>query len=104
MENKVFYNVLMKDGNRSVNWDFNSNSTVFQCLEKFKWTWKPNTVKVSGMSVKNDQLGRTLAYMMAQTNPDAVFQNNTRLTITMVPLPEKKRPRIDRQEVRQNVH
>lgn len=90
MEGRIYYNVLMKDGNRTVNWDFTSSSTIWQCLDKFRWTWKPNSVKVNGMSVKNNQLDQTLAYMMALTKPDAVMQNNTRLTITMLPLPEKK--------------
>jgi len=88
-ESKMYFNVLMKDGNRTVNWDFTGNSTVRQCLEKFRWQWKPNTVKVNGYLLKNDQLDRMLKHMADLTMQD--YQNNDRIVITLIAPPEPKK-------------
>lgn len=90
-EGKVYYNVLVKDGNRFVNWDFNVNSTVRQCLEKFRWQWRPNTVRVNGKPLKNSQLDISLVDLLCGkdgTKP----KNNERVTITLVAPPEEKKP------------
>ena len=89
-EAKVYFNVLMKDGNRTVNWDFAGNSTVRQCLEKFRWLWRPNSVLVNGIPLKNDQLDRMLKHMADLTMPG--YENNARITITMIAPPEPRKP------------
>ena len=89
MEVKLYYNVLVKDGNRTVNWDFNVNSTVRQVLQKFRWVWRPNTIKVNGKPLKNNQLDISLVDLICGkdgTKP----KNNERVTITLIAPPEQK--------------
>ena len=102
-EVKTYYNVLVKDGNRFVNWDFNVKSTVRQCLEKFRWQWKPNTVKVNGKPLKNNQLDISLVDLLCgQTGKEPT--NNARVTITLVAPPEQKKPVKAAKEETHDVH
>ena len=91
MEVKLYYNVLVKDGNRTVNWDFNVNSTVRQVLQKFRWVWRPNTIKVNGKPLKNNQLDISLADLICGKDGTAP-KNNERVTITLIAPPEPKKP------------
>ena len=103
MEVKLYYNVLVKDGNRTVNWDFNVNSTVRQVLQKFRWVWRPNTIKVNGKPLKNNQLDISLADLICGkdgTKP----KNNERVTITLIAPPEQKKPAKAAAKEDENVH
>lgn len=92
MEETKNFNVLIRDGdkktaNRFVNWDFSDQTTVFECLRKFKWSWKHNSVKVNGKPLKDDQLNISLIDIMQETRPG--WKYGDRVTITMRPVPIK---------------
>lgn len=60
MNNKKLY-VVIKDGNRTVGWDYYSDTTVKTVLQNKFFVWEPDTVKVNGKSVPDAGIDIKLA-------------------------------------------
>lgn len=75
-------NVLIKDGNRTVNWDFPANSTVRDVLRLWQFEWEPDSVKINGRPVPDGVLCYPLANFIS------LWDGN--IVITMVQ--KKKEP------------
>lgn len=52
----IIRDVLIKDGNRILNWDFKADSSVREILQEHGFEWEPGSVKVCGTSVPEEQL------------------------------------------------
>ena len=53
--NKKLY-VVIKDGNRTVGWDYHDDTTIRTVLANKYFTWEPNTVRVNGKDVPDAEL------------------------------------------------
>lgn len=82
MRQKIIRDVLIKDGNRIVNWDFKATSSLREVLQERGFEWEPGSVKVCGRPVTEEQL--CLVVMGDLTD----FY---RIVITMAP--KKKEPK-----------
>lgn len=82
MRQKIIRDVLIKDGNRTVNWDFKADSSVREVLQERGFVWEPGSVKVCGKPVTEEQL--CLVVMGDLTCFD-------RIVITMVPKKKTKK-------------
>ena len=81
-------NVIMKDGNRTVNWDFKESTTVLECLKRWNFEWEPNTVHVCGFLVFESQLDKPITdYMYAASK---VYEYPKRVYIEMTQPVKKK--------------
>lgn len=56
MSQKIIRNVVIKDGNRTVNWDFKANSSVRDILLDRGFEWETGSVKVCGKPVTDEDL------------------------------------------------
>ena len=82
MSRKIINNVLIKDGNRTVNWDFPDDSSVRDALLLWHFEWEPDSVRINGKPVSEEDLMNPLWLYPLLEN---------RLVITMVP--KKKVPK-----------
>jgi len=57
MNESELINVLIKDGNRTVNWDYHPNKTVGLILSENEFRPLPGTVGVKGLDTLGQQLG-----------------------------------------------
>ena len=48
--------VIIRDGNRIVSWDFHEDDTVLDALKRFKFAWEPDSARVCGMPIPDDLL------------------------------------------------
>ena len=55
MNNKKIY-VVIKDGNRTVGWDYNGDTTVKTVLANKFFAWEPDTVCANGTPLKDVEL------------------------------------------------
>ena len=80
-------NVLIKDGNRTVNWDYSENKTVAEILKDNDFRPVPGSIMVGGyLSVEKPAAGR-LADCPQIPAPDG---KGMRVVITLKSQPEKK--------------
>ena len=80
-------NVLIKDGNRTVNWDYHPNKTVGAILEETEFRPLPGTVGVKGLDMFGPQIGGLrLAECPQEIAPDG---KQMRVVITLRSKPEK---------------
>ena len=80
-------NVLIKDGNRTVNWDYSDNKTVLEILKENDFRPVSGSILINGcLSVENPAAGR-LADCPQIPAPDG---NGMRVVITLKSQPEKK--------------
>lgn len=80
-------NVLVKDGNRTVNWDYNENKTVSEILKDNDFRPVPGSIMINGcLSVENPAAGRLADYPQIPA-PDG---KGMRVVITLKSQPEKK--------------
>ena len=56
MSKEIIRNVVIKDGNRTVNWDFKADSSVREILQDRGFEWEPGSVKVCGKPVTEEDL------------------------------------------------
>ena len=87
MSKEIIRNVVIKDGNRTVNWDFNADSSVREILQERGFEWEPGSVNVCGTSVPEEQLHLMLMGYLTWDN---------RIVITMTP---KKKEQKKKEEV-----
>lgn len=78
----IIRDVLIKDGNRILNWDFKADSSVRDILQEHGFEWEPGSVKVCGTSVPEEQLHLMLM---------GYLTFGPRIIITMTP--KKKEPK-----------
>ena len=78
----IIRDVVIKDGNRTVNWDFRADMSVRDVLQESGFEWEPGSVKVCGTSVPEEQLHLMLMGYLTW---------GPRIVITMVP--KKKEPK-----------
>lgn len=94
-------NVLIKDGNRTVNWDYSEDKTIEQILKDNDFRPVPGSIMINGyLSLENPAAGR-LADCPQIPAPDG---KGMRVVITLKSQPEKK-PEVkkkteDRKDVR----
>ena len=87
MEGKNTINVLIKDGNRTVNWDYDEDKTIAEILKDNNFRPVPGSIMVGGyLSVENPAAGR-LADCPQRLLPDG---KGKRVVITLKSQPEKK--------------
>lgn len=80
-------NVLIKDGNRTVNWDYSENKTVAEILKENDFHPVSGSIMVGGyLSVEDPKAGR-LADCPQRLLPDG---KGKRVVITLKSQPEKK--------------
>lgn len=79
-------NVLIKDGNRTVNWDYPESKPVADILKENDFVPMPGTLRIGGV-----EPDRTILYLLSdapqEMTPDG---KQKRVVITMKPMPEKK--------------
>ena len=84
MSRETIKNVLIKDGNRTVNWDFPVDSSIRDALQLWRFEWAPDSVRINGKPYPDEELGCALVeFTLLDSN----------LVITMVPkkkVPKKK--------------
>ena len=56
MSKEIIRNVVIKDGNRTVNWDFKADRSVRDILQERGFEWEPGSVKVCGKPVTEEDL------------------------------------------------
>ena len=78
-------NVLIKDGNRTVNWDYDENKFIGDILDENDFRPFPGTLTAGGKKVEF-ATSRLVDYPHEMT-PDG---KQKRVVITMKPMPEKK--------------
>lgn len=90
MREEKMVNVIMKDGNRIVNWDFDPNETVRSVITRWNFAWEPNTVRVCGvLMMPENMLDHPLKDYMYE--PSKVYDYPKRVYIEMAqPKKEKK--------------
>lgn len=86
MKEKKLY-VVIKDGNRTVGWDYFGDTTIRTVLANKFFTWEPDTVKVHGEFLKDSELDAKLDQ----------FAVNGKVRITM------QRPKKKEEEAVENV-
>ena len=64
MSKEMIRNVLIKDGNRTVNWDFPAYSSVLDVLQLWHFDWEPDSVTINGKPVPDETLGSALCGYM----------------------------------------
>lgn len=80
-------NVLIKDGNRIVNWDYSQNKTVSEILKENDFRPVSGSIMINGcLSVENPAAGK-LADCPQIPAPDG---KGMRVVITLKSQPEKK--------------
>ena len=94
-------NVLIKDGNRTVNWDYSENKTVAEILKDNDFRAVPGSIMVGGYLSVEDPAAGKLADCPQIPAPDG---KGMRVVITLKSQPEKK-PEVkkkteDRKDVR----
>ena len=72
MNGKIF--VVIKDGNRTVAWDYYGDTSIRKILGNRFFAWEPNTVRVNGTPLKDDEL---------DTRLDAFSKDGAKVKITM---------------------
>ncbi|MBR0161917.1 MAG: hypothetical protein IJQ02_11640 [Oscillospiraceae bacterium] len=77
-----YINVMIMDGNRTVNWDFLTGKSVRNILEMWNFAWVPGTVRVNGSPVPEKELDTGLKEF------PAAFDHPKRMMVTM------RRPKI----------
>jgi hypothetical protein len=86
-EGKNMINVLIKDGNRTVNWDYSENKTVAEILKDNDFRPVPGSIMINGcLSVENPAAGR-LTDCPQIPAPDG---KGMRVVITLKSQPEKR--------------
>ena len=85
MSKEIIRNVVIKDGNRTVNWDFKAERSVRDILQERGFEWEPGSVKVCGKPFCEDYLDWSLLKLYG-----FVFWGGN-LVISMVP--KKKEPK-----------
>lgn len=82
MSKEIIRNVVIKDGNRTVNLDFKADRSVRDILQERGFEWEPGSVKICGKPVTDEDLSCMLyGFVFWGGNP----------VITMVP--KKKEPK-----------
>ena len=79
--------VRIDDGNRTVSYDYQTDKSLREILEDWRFKWVPGSIQVNGTRVPYSMLGYTLANHMAHVQRD---HGAYALRITMVPPAEKK--------------
>lgn len=74
-------NVVIKDGNRIVNWDFAPSETIESVLKRWGFQWEPNSVVVCGLPLDDNMLDKPLSKSIYVTS--AIGQYTGRLFIKM---------------------
>lgn len=86
MKEKKLY-VVIKDGNRTVGWDYFGDTTIRTVLANKFFSWEPDTVKACGEPLKDAELDAKLER----------FAVNGKVRITM------QRPKKKEEEAAENV-
>ena len=84
MKEKKLY-VVIKDGNRTVGWDFFGDTTIRTVLANKYFVWTPDTVKANGTPLKDDELDAKLEQ----------FAANGKVRITMQRLKKKEEEAVE---------
>ena len=80
-------NVLIKDGNRTVNWDYSENKTIAEILKDNDFRPVSGSIMVGGYLSVEDPAAGKLADCPKIPAPDG---KGTRVVITLKSQPEKK--------------
>ena len=80
-------NVLIKDGNRTVNWDYYPDRTIWDILRENGFRPVPGTIKVGGVPLTFDPSAHRLSGCPQEVSPDG---KQMRVRITLKSQPEKK--------------
>ena len=86
-EEKNMINVLIKDGNRIINWDYRLDKTIGEILTENDFRPVPGSIMVGGYLSIVDPNAGTLADCPQTPAPDG---KGMRVTITLKSQPEKK--------------
>lgn len=91
-------NVLIKDGNRTVNWDCYPDRTIWDILKEFQFRPVIGSVKVGGEEIPQGRIGgMKLSDCCQEISPDG---KQMRVVITLKSVPEKK-PAVKKEQVRE---
>ena len=77
-------NVMIKDGQRTVNWDFPDNTNIAYVLGRFKFKPVPGSIKACGVDVPNPSLVQLKDCVM-EMNPSGTHdgvKKRVRITLT----------------------
>ena len=87
-------NVLIKDGNRIVNWDFSDKDTVLEILKRWNFKWVPDSARICGMPIPEELLSETVQHFVEASKQFNLYKDKLVVEIEGIPEkpPEKKKP------------
>jgi hypothetical protein len=89
-------NVLIKDGNRTVNWDYFDDSYVQNLLDRHKFRPVNGTVRIGGLEPDKPLNKLKLSECVQEVSPDG-YQMRVRITLVSVK-PKPKKAEVKKEE------
>ena len=87
--------VLMKDGNRTVNWDFPKELSLLDAMKRWHFRWVADSVRVCGMPILDSMLKETIGHFVYVATATARYTGTLWVTMEGVPEePEKKKKEV----------
>ncbi len=91
--------IVIKDGNRTVNWDFPEEMGLMEVLNRWNFKWEPDSVRVFGMPIPDNLLTESVMHFVEASK--AMARYTGALWVTMKGIPEKNAKK--KQEVVESV-
>ena len=79
--------IVIKDGNRTVNWDFPEEMALSEVLKRWDFKWEPDSVRVCGMPIPDNLLTESARHFAEAAAKMALYTGA--LWVTMKGIPEK---------------
>lgn len=81
-------NVIIRDGNRTVNWDFPGSDTALEVLNRWHFEWEAESVSVCGMPIPEEMLNSTLDDLVYASTAMCMYAGKLFIDVKQ---PEKKK-------------
>ena len=88
-------NVLIKDGDRIINWDFLANTNLAYILGRFAFKPVPGSVTAGGQQIPDDRLNKTTLAQCTQEIAPTGEQMRVVITLKSVKPPAKPKPPVE---------
>lgn len=86
---KPMVNVILRDGNRTVNWDYPEDTPLLDVLKNWKFSWETDSVRVCGMPIPDSLLYRQIEEFVFSATKCCRFTGS--LFVDMVQPKKKKK-------------
>lgn len=81
--------VLFKDGNRTVNWEFSARTTVLKALKDREFEWEKDSVKINDVPTPDSMLDIALEHFVLVIPKHGLPRVNIRMKQVRKELPKK---------------